>query len=386
MPSVSRSAMSTTRPAKKPATAPVVAPRTSATATSVTRRMSGTPPRTDMPEKTAVWTTAATNTTTPTLSASTIIGGLPSTRRLRLLDEHEHGVEGGEVHERIDLDALVDVRVELPDARDDADGDPTRVDRREPAGAPAGGDDDVACPHDVLLRDAIEDERLAAGDAVADDAGRVRAQVERGDGARLVGEQRHPRAPARHLRHSADEPRRGDNRVVEVDARVRAGGYEHLLLELARRAADDARGDAVVVAGEGGALAEAQQPPELGVLAHGRLVLDRLLAETLVLPAELLVLRLRIEHVARPAVQVFERLRDALGRNLERVEDGGAGALDVVERPARGLAEVHAQERERDDDEAHDDRAANEGLARLRRRRCGGHGPPSGRYEGPDPG
>ena len=241
-------------------------------------------------------------------------------------------------------------------------------------------------PHDVLLRHAVEDERLAAGDAVADDAGGVRAQVERGDRARLVGEQRHPRAPARHLRHAADEPGGGDDGIVDVDACVRAGGDEHLLLELARRSADDARRNTAVVAREGRPLAEAEQPPELGVLTHGRLVLDRLLAQTLVLPAELLVLRLRIEHVTRPAVEVLERLRDPLGRDLERMDDGGAGALDVMERPARGFAEVHAQQRERGDDEAHDDRAANEGLARLRRRRCGGHGPPSGRYEGPDPG
>ena len=171
-----------------------------------------------------------------------------------------------------------------------------------------------------------------------------------------------------------------------MDAGVGAGGDEHLLLELARRAADDARRDAVVVAGEGRPLAEAEQPSELRVLAHGRLVLDRLLAQTLVLPAELLVLRLRIEHVTGPAVQVLERLRDALGPDLERMDDGCACALDVVQRPARGLAEVHAQQCERGDDEAHDDRAANEGIARLRRRRCGGHGPPSGRYERADPG
>ena len=146
MPSVSSSAMSTTRPREE---AGDRARRRSADERDGherheedvrRRRRARRRPRT--PRSGA---TAATKTMTPTLSRVDH-RRLARGRGLRLLDEHEHGVERGEVDEGFDLDPLVDVRVELPDARDDADGDPARIDRREPPGSPARRDDDVAGP------------------------------------------------------------------------------------------------------------------------------------------------------------------------------------------------------------------------------------------------
>ena len=289
-------------------------------------------------QNTDACSTAATKTMTPTLSAS-IIAGSPGGGR-RLLHQHEHRVERGEVDERVDLDPLVDVGVELADARDEADRDSARVDRRQATGSPAGRDDDVAGLDDVLFPHALEDECFAAGDTVADDARGIRLQVEGGDGAGLVGEQCHAGAAPRHARHAADEAGGGDDGVVDMHAGVRASGDQYLLLELAGRAADDASRDAVVVAGERRPLPEAEQPAELGVLKHGCLALDELLPQALDLGAQLLVLRFSAENVSRPADGILERLRRALRRHLEGVDDGRAGVLHAVQGPARRLAEV----------------------------------------------
>ena len=63
-------------------------------------------------------------------------------------------------------------------------------------------------------------------------------------------EQRHAGGALRRLRHLADETVRCHDRVVDVDVVVRAGRDDDLLLELARRAADDLGGDADVVVRE----------------------------------------------------------------------------------------------------------------------------------------
>ena len=99
---------------------------------------------------------------------------------------------------------------------------------------------------------------------------------------------------------------------------------------------------------------EAEQPAQLGVLEHGGLALDELLAKTLVLSAQLLDLRFGAEDVSRPADRILERLRRALRRHLEGVDDGRAGVLHAVQGPARRLAEVHAEQRKREHDEADD--------------------------------
>ena len=124
-----------------------------------------------------------------------------------------HRVEGGEVDVGLDQHLLPEIGAEPADEGDASDRDPLRVERRERAGAPAGGDDLVADVDDLALRDTVERERVA-GLAVHDDAGRPRPQVDGGDGALLVGEQADARGAAGHLRDRADEAvRRHDRRV-----------------------------------------------------------------------------------------------------------------------------------------------------------------------------
>ena len=86
---------------------------------------------------------------------------------------------------------------------------------------------------------------------------------------------------------------------------------------------------------EAGPLPKTEQPPQLGVLAYGRLVLDRLLTEALDLGAELLVLRTRRRGRPRPRRHPRTAAPRARRRDLERVDDGRARVLDAVQRPAR---------------------------------------------------
>src|SRR4051812_44943120 len=51
------------------------------------------------------------------------------------------------------------------------------------------------------------------------------------------------------------------------------------------------------------------------------------------------------------AVDVAERPRDALGRNLERAQDGRAGGLNAVQRPGRRLAEGDGDQDQREHDQ-----------------------------------
>ena len=78
-------------------------------------------------------------------------------------DQDEHRLERGEVDERLHLDVLVDVGVGLADARDRADRDVAREERRQlAAGLRAGGDDRVAGVDLLVLADLVEDQRRAA--------------------------------------------------------------------------------------------------------------------------------------------------------------------------------------------------------------------------------
>ena len=102
-------------------------------------------------------------------------------------------------------------------------GMPFGIERAQRARPPAGGDDLVADADDVLLADAVEDERLAGSAGVAHDPGRARAQVDRRGRGRLVREQLDAREIGRDARDEADEPVGGDDRIVEAHAVVRAG-------------------------------------------------------------------------------------------------------------------------------------------------------------------
>jgi hypothetical protein len=113
---------------------------------------------------------------------------------------------------------------------------------------------------------------------------------------------------------------------------------------------------------------------QIDVLPRCRLVLDRLEAQQLEVLAELLVVRAGVDQTRGPAVGVAEWPRDALGADLERVEDAGDGTLDAVHRTAVSLPEVERQHRDRHDDEHRGNEPSAQRTCRPRRgiRRGGG--------------
>jgi len=217
---------------------------------------------------------------------------------------------------------------------------------------------------------------------VADDAVRSRTKVDGRGGRLLVGQQLDDRDPARDLGHLSDQAVGRDDRVVQPDARVRAGSDHDLLLELARGPPDHADGDPAVVRREARAVSKAEQPSELLVLARGGPALDHFLAEVVDLPAKPLVLRLRARKPADPARGVAERPRHALGGHLEGTQAAREAALHPVQPATRGLPEVDADERERDDHEGDDDDPPAQHAPRAcARRRDGGLRAPLGGAE-----
>ena len=127
-----------------------------------------------------------------------------------------------------------------------------------------------------------------------------------------------------------------------------------------------------------------EQGLELSVLLGVGLVLGGLLAQPIDLSPVLVALRLRVDEAGKVAVEIAERPRDALRGDLERVQDGRAGALHLVETTARGLSEVdrHKGDREHDKHPCHD--SPLEGAARARGVR-GGPGTRSGRTQDRQP-
>src|SRR5262249_11431092 len=197
-------------------------------------------------------------------------------RNLLLRHEGDHRVERAEVHVRMNLDRLVRRRVRLPDADDVADRDTARIQRRVLLRTRAGGDDHVALLYVHLLRHAVEDE-LSLALADTHETKRTAVLVERGDGAGVVRDERDLRRTAVEVGDATDEPIVRHDRRVLPDAAARARGDDDLLIELARRARDDSRGDRRVVRREAGAVDVVQEIPELDVLLVGGLVLDHLL-------------------------------------------------------------------------------------------------------------
>ena len=241
---------------------------------------------------------------------------------VRLADEDDHGLEGREVDERVALHLLVEVDVGLAHLVDGADRDPARVERGEVARAPAGGDEDVVLIHHLVLGHPVDRERALA--AALGDAGRVGRDVQGRDGARLVGEQRDERDVRGDLRHLADEALGVDDDVVLGEAAVLAGADDDLVGELPAGAPDHTGRDRAVVLREAGAVEVAEDRLQLGVLADGGLVEDRLLPGLVALLAQLLVLVAGVDQAAEPARSVAERARDALGADLERAQDARA--------------------------------------------------------------
>ena len=134
-------------------------------------------------------------------------------------------------------------------------------------------------------------------------------------------------------------------------------------------APDHAGRDRAVVLREARAVEVAEDRLQLGVLADGGLVEDRLLAGLVALLAELLVLVAGVDQAAEPARGVAERARDALGADLERAQDARAAGLDAVQEAAVGLPEVDGDERERDDAQDRDDESSTDDRAGASRRR-----------------
>ena len=228
------------------------------------------------------------------------------------------------------------------------------------------------------LLHAVEDELVAPARAVAGRCpSRRRVEVERGDVAGLVRQQR-------HLRRVRGELVTWPTRPCVVHDRRRAGCPSSVpaaittwRLEVARRGAmitlaptglksSGKRAESLVVRAAPAAARSPGRQRGLRSVARGRLASSAL---------QLLVLGLRVDEAAEVAVGVLERLRDALGGDLERPQDGRAGALDAVQRAAARLAEVDRDQHERDDDEHADDDAAPDqgrraGGVRGRCERC----------------
>ena len=134
-----------------------------------------------------------------------------------------------------------------------------------------------------------------------------------------------------------------------------------MLVELARRTRDDARVHRPVVARELRAVDVVQLPEECRVVLLGVLVLDQLLANAVEVGAEPCVLPLRVDEAAEVAVDVAERLGDALGTELERPQHGRARRLDPVDGARGRRAERHRNQDQREQDEHPDNGPPPEG-------------------------
>src|SRR4249919_11844 len=103
---------------------------------SVSRTTSGVPSRIWIEEKRVTWRIAAMKMSRATLaiSSSWRISGALTLPGFR--DEHEHRLERAEVDPRAQLHLPVEVDVVLGGAADDADRDPSRIERGQRADPP----------------------------------------------------------------------------------------------------------------------------------------------------------------------------------------------------------------------------------------------------------
>src|SRR5262245_52576187 len=183
-----------------------------------------------MPERIALWRTTAAKKTTPAFRTSESTSAAPV-----LGHEDPDRAQRGEVGQRRDLHGLVDVDVRLAPGRHRPDRDVLREERRELPRTPASREDEVAAADDLVLGHEVEDQRLAGGFAVTDEAEGPRVGVVPRDREARVGQERHLRGRARRLRDVSDEVARAvDDGVVEADGVVPAGGEYEMLLDLGR--------------------------------------------------------------------------------------------------------------------------------------------------------
>src|SRR5919106_1383620 len=284
--------------------------------------------------------------------------------------QDDHRVEGSEVDVRLHLHLLEDVGVREPEARHLPDRDSLRVERAQTAGAPAGRHDLVSLLDLVLLADEVEDEGLARALRVQDDAACTRAQVDRGDGRVLVGQQLHACRPVGDARDEADEAVRGDDRVLHAYTVVGPRRDDDCARERARGHADDLGDDRVVVPREARAVDVVEQPSQGVVLLARELALDDALAELAILLLQAFRPRARVEEAVGPAVHVSEGLRDPLEADGERPQDGRAGGVDAREPAVLAGAKGEGDEDEREEHErAHGEAASKSPGASWRQRR-----------------
>ncbi len=186
--------------------------------------------------------------------------------------------------------------------------------------------------------------------AVPHDPCSLRAHVDRGHRALLVREQSHSCRARAHARDGADEPTLVHDRVIDLHTVLRAGRDDDRLRERPGGTTDDLRGDSVEVVGEPWALVIVEQPAERFVLGGVDLAAGELLTKLLVLGLEALGLGACAQKPVEPRVAVSERLRDAVGRDLEGAEHA---CCTVPSRSERAL--VLGAERERHEDECEQD-------------------------------
>ena len=189
------------------------------------------------------------------------------------------------------------------------------------------------------------------------DAGGVGREVDRGDGALVVREERDARRARADPAHRSDEPVGGDDRVVDPNAVVAADGDDDRLRVRCRRTRDHPGGETAEAVREPRAVPEVEQLSEPVVLAEGQLPLVDLLAQQLVLVAKALGVRARVEEAVHPGVDVAERLGDPVGSHLEGAQHGGRSRLRARHRAVVVLAEREGDEHEREENEPTDDKA-----------------------------
>ena len=145
--------------------------------------------------------------------------------------------------ERIHLDVLELVDVVLVDARHPPDQDPARVDVGQRRELRAGGHDEVARLHDLVLRDAAEHELRAAAGTVLDEPVRASSsgRTPRRRSSRSVRSVT-LREAVRDARDPADETVGRHDGIVDAHALLRARRHGDALLDVgARRARSRSR-------------------------------------------------------------------------------------------------------------------------------------------------
>ena len=182
-------------------------PAASPSATTATSSTSGAPPPTTSDETMTVCSIAATKTTTaPRSTAPALIERRSVGTRTRTASSEPKSTKGSICTCWKRSVSVKPTLVTLPDQN------ALGIQRAETARAPARGDDLVSHLDQILLADAVENERLPRSASVPHDARRTRAQVDRGHRRLLVRQQLNAGGIRRHPGDDARPARRRDDR------------------------------------------------------------------------------------------------------------------------------------------------------------------------------